>query len=115
MRMQARQTFAYGVLFNLTGDEQALKLHKAGVDFLLKNARDPEGGFYSLMKQGKPLTADDHALPVKRLQRTSQDLSYALVGLAMNAYLTHDPEVIKVIMDSESIFMTPILMKRQIL
>ena len=53
------------------------------------------------MKQGKPLTADDHALPVKRLQRTSQDLSYALVGLAMNAYLTHDPEVIKVIMDSE--------------
>lgn len=101
VRMQARQTFAYGVLFNLTGDEQALKLHKAGVDFLLKNARDPEGGFYSLMKQGKPLTADDHALPVKRLQRTSQDLSYALVGLAMNAYLTHDPEVIKVIMDSE--------------
>lgn len=100
VRMQARQTFAYGVLFNLTGDEQALKLHKAGVDFLLKNARDPEGGFYSLMKQGKPLTADDHALPVKRLQRTSQDLSYALVGLAMNAYLTHDPEVIKVIMDS---------------
>lgn len=101
VRMQARQTFAYGVLFNLTGDEQALKLHKAGVDFLLKNARDPEGGFYSLMKQGKPLTADDHALPVKRLQRTSQDLSYALVGLAMNAYLTHDPKVIKVIMDSE--------------
>ena len=66
VRMQARQTFAYGVLFNLTGDEQALKLHKAGVDFLLKNARDPEGGFYSLMKQGKPLTADDHALPDRK-------------------------------------------------
>ena len=44
VRMQARQTFAYGALFNLTGNKEALRLHKAGVKFLLENAMDKDGG-----------------------------------------------------------------------
>lgn len=100
-RMQARQTFAYGALFNLTGDVKALAMHQAGVNFLLKNAVDPKGGFYSVFLNGKPFNEANSTITGKRLNRTSQDLSYALVGLAMNAYLTHDPKVIEVIKKSQ--------------
>lgn len=102
IRMQSRQTFAYGVFYQLTGNSEALRLHKAGVNFLLTKGLDPEGGFHSLMEKGEPLTWPvETGFTDSRLARTSQDLSYALVGLAMNAYLTHDPKVIKVIMDTQ--------------
>lgn len=94
VRMMSRQTFGYGALFNLTGNPEDLRLHQAGVKFLLEKARDPNGGFYSIF------IGEDTSYP-SRLARSSQDLSYALVGLAMNAYLTNDPEVIKVIMDTQ--------------
>ncbi|MGN1281838.1 MAG: hypothetical protein ACI4UM_08065 [Succinivibrio sp.] len=100
-RMQARQTFAYGALFNLTGDIKALELHQAGVEFLLKKAIDPEGGFYNIFENGKPFKDANSVITGRRLNRTSQDLSYALVGLAMNAYLTHDKRVIDVIKKSQ--------------
>ncbi|MGN0902058.1 MAG: hypothetical protein ACI4M9_02120 [Succinivibrio sp.] len=102
VRMQSRQTFAYGALFNLTGNKEALRLHKAGVRFLVEKARDPNGGFHNIMREGVPIDWPIEA-PVNnsRLSRTPQDLSYALVGLAMNAYLTHDKEIIDVIMDTE--------------
>ena len=101
VRMQARQTFAYGALFNLTGDKEALRLHKAGVKFLLKNAMDKDGGFHSILVKGKPLNIAKDGISDERLARTTQDLSYALVGLAMNAYLTHDPEVIRIIQKTQ--------------
>lgn len=94
VRMMSRQTFGYGALFNLTGNPDDLKLHQAGVKFLLEKAKDPDGGFYSIFVK------DDTSYP-SRLARTAQDLSYALVGLAMNAYLTNDPDTIKVIMDTQ--------------
>ncbi|MGN1394437.1 MAG: hypothetical protein ACI4V7_10515 [Succinivibrionaceae bacterium] len=89
-RMISRQTYAYGVLFNLTGNEQYLNLHQKGVDFLLNKAQDPKGGFYSWFIEANQKGPERDA-------RTTQDLSYALLGLAMNAYLTHNPEIIKVI------------------
>lgn len=101
VRMQSRQTYTYGALFHVTGDPEALRLHKAGVKFLLEKARDPEGGFNSLMFKGEPYISDNNVITNSRLARTSQDQAYALVGLAMNAYLTHDPEVIKVIVDTQ--------------
>lgn len=94
LRMQSRQTFAYGALFNLTGNPEYLKLHKAGVKFILEKGRDPKGGYFTYFQKGEPLPED----PGKR---TAQNLSYAIVGLAMNAYLTHDPKVIKEIMDTQ--------------
>ena len=94
LRMQSRQTFAYGALFNLTGNEEYLRLHQAGVKFLLEKAKDPQGGFYMYFKNGQKLNE-------KPLTRTTQDLSYALVGLAMNAYLTHDQKVIDTIISTQ--------------
>lgn len=94
VRMISRQTFGYGALFNLTGNAELLRLHLAGVEFLLDFARDPDGGFYGTFN------GNDTSYP-KRLSRTPQDLAYALVGLAMNAYITNDPEVIKVIVDTQ--------------
>lgn len=94
VRMISRQTFGYGALFNLTGNAELLRLHLAGVEFLLDYARDPEGGFYGTFN------GDDTSYP-ERLARTPQDLAYALIGLAMNAYLTNNPQVIKVITDTQ--------------
>ncbi|MDD6176989.1 MAG: AGE family epimerase/isomerase [Ruminobacter sp.] len=90
VRMISRQTFGYGALFNLTGNPELLRLHKAGVNYLIKEAKDPQGGFYSIISK------DGEKLP-PQLERTSQDVAYALLGLSMNAYLTNDPEVLKII------------------
>lgn len=85
-RMKSRQTYAYGVLFHLTGDTKALALAKQGAYYLIEHLRDTEhGGFVSFTKQGNP--------GLKWTQRTSQDQAYALVGLAMYYYLTRDPVV----------------------
>ena len=89
-RMISRQTFAYGALFNLTGDPRLLDYHRLGVKFLLEHARDPEGGFVTKFRNGKPVTED-------RLHRTSQDQAYALLGLSMNSYLTGNAEIIDII------------------
>lgn len=93
LRMQSRQTFGYGALYNLTGNPKYLELHQAGVKHIL-SAMDPEGGFKLLFKDGKPVNEP-------RLTRTTQDLPYAIIGLAMNAYLTHDPKIIDVIMKTQ--------------
>lgn len=37
VRAQARQTFAYGISYHMTGDEKYLQLAKAGVDYLRQN------------------------------------------------------------------------------
>lgn len=51
-RMKSRQIYGYGVLYHLTGNEEALKLAKAGVDYLLADLRDQEnGGFVSFIKR----------------------------------------------------------------
>lgn len=85
-RMKSRQIYGYGVLYHLTGNEEALKLAKAGVDYLLANLRDQKnGGFVSFIKEGKPGLAWQ--------QRTAQDQAYAIVGLAFYYYLTRDPVV----------------------
>lgn len=94
-RMLSRQTFAYGALFNLTGNKEALRLHKAGVKFLLERAMRKDGGFYSLFEEGKPVTDSEI------FAENPQDLSYALVGLAMNAYLTGDKKTISAIIKAK--------------
>lgn len=85
-RMKSRQIYAYGVLYHLTGDVNALKLAKAGVDYLLETLRDQRnGGMISFRENGKP--------GLNWKQRTSQDQAYAIVGLAFYYYLTRDPVV----------------------
>ncbi|WP_180764178.1 N-acylglucosamine 2-epimerase [Vibrio parahaemolyticus] len=94
-RMKSRQTYAYGVLFHLTGDKQALELAKKGAYYLIDHLQDEKnGGFVSFTRSGKP--------GMEWQQRTSQDQAYALVGLAMYYYLTQDPKVEQALIDQQA-------------
>lgn len=94
-RMKSRQTYAYGVLFHLTGDVKALELAKDGAYYLIDQLKDAKnGGFISFTEDDKP--------GLKWTQRTSQDQAYALVGLAMYYYLTRDPKVEKALIEQQA-------------
>jgi mannose/cellobiose epimerase-like protein (N-acyl-D-glucosamine 2-epimerase family) len=87
LRMQSRQTYFYGVAYHLTGDPKMLALAKAGAQWIRTRGLDrPNGGAVSWWKHG---VAD--APPSLR---TTQDLAYAQLGLAMTYYLTRDPELL---------------------
>lgn len=89
LRMQSRQTYAYGVAYQLTGNEAYLQLAHRGARWLMKNAVDTvHGGSYTFIENGKP--DPDYRY------RTSQDQSYVLMGLAFYYYLTRDPEALEV-------------------
>jgi hypothetical protein len=83
VRMQARQVFAYGMGFHLTGDPRLLKLAEAGVRDIRSRALDHE--------TGSPVTywQDGHGEPAAEL-RTAQDVAYAGAALAVGYYLTRD-------------------------
>jgi len=87
VRMKSRQTYLYGVAFHLTGDARMLALARDGVRFIRSQALERDSGsaisFWQAGKAGPPI-----------LQRTSQDLAYAQLGLAMYYYLTRDEEVL---------------------
>ena len=88
VRMKSRQTYFYGVTYHLTGDPKMLELARDGVRYIRSRALDKESGSaVSYWEGGKAEP------PV--LQRTSQDLAYAQVGLAMYYYLTRDEDVLK--------------------
>mgnify|MGYP001025476384 CR=1 FL=1 len=92
-RMLSRQVFTYGVLFQLTGDKNALAAMKSGVDYLIAHKWQDQGrrGMISLTRNGQPMFEED--------QRTSQDLAYGLLGPAFYYYLTRDEEVLPYIVN----------------
>lgn len=86
VRMQARQTYAYGVAFHLTGDSRWLDLAKAGARRTLAML-DADAGAPTWFEHGVGAPAPS--------ARTAQDQSYAVVGIAMLYYLTRDPALEK--------------------
>ncbi len=89
VRMMSRQAYFYGVAYQLTGDPAMLDLARDGVEFLRAHAFESDtGSAVTWLEDGKP-----GGPPV--LERTSQDLAYALVGLAMYYHLTRDPAVLR--------------------
>lgn len=87
VRMVSRQTYAYGVIFHLTGNETALERARAGTRFIMERAWDPEtGSVATFLVDGRPGPEPP--------QRTTQSLAYALVGPSFYYYLTRDPEVL---------------------
>lgn len=80
-RAKSRQVFAYGIAYHLTGDEKYLRYAVAGGNWLMSHALDAHGSA-SWFRKGKPEPSN--------LQRTSQDMAYAVSGLAFLYYLTHD-------------------------
>ncbi|MEO0970601.1 MAG: hypothetical protein AAFX80_20310, partial [Cyanobacteria bacterium J06639_18] len=90
VRAKSRQVFAYGVAYNLTGNSKYLAYAKAGVDYLRANALidHGKGGAYTYFDKegiGKP----------EKAKRISQDMTYALSGLAFFYYLTRDSDVLQ--------------------
>lgn len=87
IRMKSRQTYFYGVAYHLTGDPKMLELARDGVAFIRSKALDPAtGSAASYFEKGE-------AKP-EVLARTSQDLAYAELGMAMYYYLTRDEAVL---------------------
>jgi mannose/cellobiose epimerase-like protein (N-acyl-D-glucosamine 2-epimerase family) len=80
-RMLSRQVYTYGVLFNMTGEEDAFEAMTIGLEQLLARFED-NGSVKTILKDGDALYRPE--------QRTSQDLAYAQIGLAMGYYLTGD-------------------------
>lgn len=88
VRMKSRQTYFYGVAYHLTGDPKMLRLARDGAAFIRKRALDPKtGSAVSYWEKGVPKP--------EVLARTTQDLAYAQLGLAMYYYLTRDEAVLR--------------------
>ncbi len=88
VRMKSRQTYFYGVAYHLTGDPKMLELARDGAAFLRRQALDP--------KTGSAVSYWDKGVPQPEiLARTTQDLAYAELGLAMYYYLTRDEAVLR--------------------
>ena len=86
--MQSRQTYFYGVAYHLTGDPKMLELARDGVQYLRANALEKAtGSAVSWLQEG--------ASGPRVLARTSQDLAYAQLGMAMYYYLTRDAGVLE--------------------
>lgn len=85
-RMLSRQTYAYSMGYLLTGDPELLRLARAGVDWLLEHAPDPENGGYHAV-----LNADGS--PSGNGVKTAQDAAYVMLGLGAYYFVTRDPAV----------------------
>lgn len=89
-RMKSRQTFFYGAAYHLTGEARYLELAKAGAEFIRTQAVDPStGSVVSYWTGGVPDAVPD--------LRTTQDLAYAQLGMAMTYTLTRDPALLDTI------------------
>ncbi|MBW3596015.1 MAG: hypothetical protein KY475_01930 [Planctomycetes bacterium] len=93
VRMLSRQTYLYGVGYHLTGDPRLLALAKAGVDEIFATAMESDGSFASWFERGQGQPGPEF--------RTSQDLSYALLGPSFYYYLTRDEDVLRRILKAK--------------
>lgn len=88
VRMKSRQTYFYGVAYHLTGDPKMLELARDGAAFIRQRALDPRTG--SAVTYWEKGVAQPEVLA-----RTTQDLAYAQLGLAMYWYLTRDEATLR--------------------
>ena len=88
LRMKSRQTYLYGVAFNITGQDKYLEWMRAGINFIVSKGLidHGKGGAYTFWKNG---SADDLGLA-----RNSQDLSYVMLSMTYYYYLTGDPSIL---------------------
>ena len=86
----SRQSYGYGVAFQLTGNRVYLDYMKAGIDFIRQNAMDRVNGGMATTQN----LAKDTWGPSPEL-RTAQQLAYGLLGMAFYYYLTRDADVLQ--------------------
>ncbi|NET66214.1 MAG: N-acyl-D-glucosamine 2-epimerase [Moorea sp. SIO1G6] len=86
---QSRQVYTYCVAYHLSGNPKFLSLAKAGIDWIRNYGLDREnGGAFSYLKR------ESRQSGPSVLKRTSQELAYALQGMAFYYYLTQDQELL---------------------
>ncbi len=84
----SRQTYAYGVLFHITGDPTFMDLMRAGVAYIRTEMIDRENG-------GMRITRDASGKPDANYRlRDPQQLAYGLLGMSFYYYLTRDAAVL---------------------
>jgi mannose/cellobiose epimerase-like protein (N-acyl-D-glucosamine 2-epimerase family) len=99
-RMLSRQIYAYSIGYLLTGDESLLELARAGADWLIGHARDTtRGGWYELL--------DGQGAEKGEGPKYAQDTAYCLVGLAAYFFVTRDPAVEQVILETINTIFDP--------
>src|SRR5262249_39459071 len=86
----SRQVYGYGVAFHLTGKRAYLDAMKAGIDFIRQNAMDRVNGGMATTQN----ISDGSWVPAPRF-RNSQELGYALLGMAFYYYLVRDADVVQ--------------------
>lgn len=93
VRAKARQVFAYGVAYHMTGDKTYLDYCKAGADYLRTYALERKDGqmLGSYSYFAEPGRVPGPPAP----QRTSQDMAYAATSIGFYYYLTRDADVLK--------------------
>ncbi|WP_455672453.1 hypothetical protein [Phocaeicola sp.] len=93
IRAHSRQTYAYGIAYNMTGNVEYLQLCRKGAIAIL-SAMDENNGLYNkqVITDGVWLDPAD--------QRNSQDLAYGITGLGFYYYLTHDETVLKPLLNA---------------
>ncbi len=91
LRMKARQTYAYGVAFHLTGERRWLDAAWAGARYTM-GWLDAERGAPAWIKDGRPATFNE---------TSAQDQAYAVVGIAMLYYLTRDAQLERALIAQE--------------
>ena len=104
VRAKARQVFAYGIAFHLTGDSQLLAHMEKGVD-ILRDAIDRDAG--GVISYWQRQTDGSWSREPSAPQRRSQDMAYALSGLGFYYYLTRDETILnEVLAIKDYIFQT---------
>jgi mannose/cellobiose epimerase-like protein (N-acyl-D-glucosamine 2-epimerase family) len=97
IRVKSRQIYGYCIAFHLTGNEKYLENAKLGLDFLIDNGAYKDGSIVSFWdKEGNP-KPDIY-------QRNSQDLAYGLLGPSIYYYLTRDPSILKIILETNRFY-----------
>jgi cellobiose epimerase len=93
--MVSRHLFSYSVAYLLSGDEDNLKIADNTVKWLLENAWDKEyGGWYdALDSEGKPV----------QTTKTTFVQVYAITGLTLYYFVTHDSTVLNYIEKSNEL------------
>jgi uncharacterized protein (TIGR03437 family) len=85
----SRQTYGYGVAYQLTGNTVYLDYMKAGVAYIRQYCIDPAGGMFEQLDLTTGLWGPNI------LYRDPQQLGYGLLGMAFYYYLTRDDTVLQ--------------------
>jgi len=93
IRVKSRQIYGYCIAFHLTGNEKYLENAKLGLDYLIHRGAYKEGSVVSFW--------DNEGVPKPKIyQRNTQDLAYGLLGPSIYYYLTRDPNILKIILET---------------